>query len=197
MTHPTDSRAPAATAAPSLDPARPATTEGFLPLFLAVLTGGLLVLGLQLWQDWTVPRPAPVAQRPAYVIVDSDTLLQAQLQQSFSQPGRRADAAAPQVAAEMQQALASAFERYTQQGLAVLHKAAVIAAPPALDVTAAVAQDLGIPPEFLDNARRFQRTGELPAIAPVAESAPVSGAGAAPSPAPPPPRPLPAAPDVP
>ena len=174
MTHPTDS--PASPAAPT----RPAGGEGFLPLFLAVLTGGLVVLGLQLWQDG--PAPPPAAPRPAYVIVDSDTLLQAQLQQAFTRPGRREASAGPQVAAEMQQALETAFERYTRQGLAVLHKAAVIAAPPALDVTAAVAQDLGIAPEFLDNARHFQRTGELPALPPAAE------------PDPRPPAPAPAAP---
>lgn len=160
-------------AAGTATPPPTTTADGFLPLFLAVLSGGLLVLGLQIWRE-----PPPAAARPPYVVVDSDTLLQAQLQQSLTQPGGREGASAPEIAEAMRQELAAAFDRYTQRGLAVLHKAAVIAYPPAVDVTEAVARDLGLPPEFLANARHFQQTGELPAWPPAAAAPPANAPAA-------------------
>lgn len=148
--------APSRAAAPA--PPRRGASEGVLPLFVAVVAGGLLVTGLQL--VW-LPAPATVINRPAYVVLDTDTLLQAQLQQAFTRGEDRRDVAAEEIAREMQTALTAAFEQYTRQGYAVLHKAAVIAAPPALEVTDAVAAQLGIPAELLDSARHFQQTGEV------------------------------------
>lgn len=139
-------------------PARASPRDAsIIPFFFASLFGALFGM----WGYWFIFDRAPGDEQgglPEVVVVDSDTLLQAKIQETILAGGPSDDATAQ----AFREAMQEAFMVYTSRGISVLHSSALMAYPQEFDVTERVADVLGLAPESLASVREFQRTGQLP-----------------------------------
>lgn len=147
--------APSAVDNPPHPPAR--RTDAVLASLLAGVFGATTVL----WGYWFfIDRHdgQDAKDYPAFVVVDSDTLLQAKLQESLMGGMAKPD----EIAEEFRESLDEAFEIYTQRGISIAHKNAFMAYPKEYDVTKRIASALSISDETIASVLEFQRTGKLP-----------------------------------
>lgn len=128
---------------------------------LASLLAGVFGATTVLWGYWFfIDRhdAQDTKDYPAFVVVDSDTLLQAKLQDSLMGGMAKPD----EIAEEFRESLDEAFEIYTQRGISIAHKNAFMAYPQEYDVTKRIASALAISDETIASVLEFQRTGKLP-----------------------------------
>jgi hypothetical protein len=138
-------------------PRQRTAADGIVASVMAGLFGATVVL----WGYWFfVDRHAGVVDDtyPPIVVVDSDTLFQAKIQQIMMS----GDPPSTGLAEQVRESLDEAFLIYTERGMTIAHKDALIAYPKAYDVTMRIAQALSIDEETIASVRDFQRTGQLP-----------------------------------
>ncbi len=134
--------------------------DGFAPAVLA----GFFAATMVLWGYWFFidrhdgASTTDSKDYPAFVVVDSDTLLQAKLQDALMVGMANPN----EIAEEFRESLDEAFEIYTQRGISIAHKNAFMAYPKEYDVTNRIAAALSISDETIASVLEFQRTGKLP-----------------------------------
>lgn len=143
------------------DDSQPTSRHGgggdVIPFFLAALFGAMTAI----WGYWfffSDDKEPDENRFPEFVVVESDTLLQAKIQETIMSGAENSEEIAETFKATMQEA----FKVYTNRGVSVMHMNALMAFPEEYDVTMRMAQQLGIAEETIASVREFQRTGQLP-----------------------------------